>query len=205
MELQAHFDKIEKEGKSISESPFPGEKRKQVEDNDTEIAGPPLQAQKVTSSVFQVGSGSHPPVVNTKKQSDVEVIECDLPAPTGTPRVLAQEDRLSYLPNPSGLLQELEVQRVAIEELAAAKQKATEDLFIALQKKKKEQEVFQKEIDFLRGEVARKSNEQAHEGKRRQSAVAEAAEAAAASATTEAGEVAAAAAHRGACCEAQGL
>ena len=163
-------------GRSLGGTPLflrgrgPGEKRKQVEDTDIEIAGPPLQAQKVTP-VFPVGSGLHPPVVNQKEQSDDEVIDCDLASPTHSPRAPVQENKLNYLPNQSGLLQELEKQRIALEELKTSKQRETEDLFIALQKKTQQQEESQKEIQPLRSEVVRKSNEQAYEDKRRQSAV----------------------------------
>ena len=152
----------DREGRSIVAEPLPGEKRKQVEDTTTELTGPPLQAPKV-------GSGLHPPVLDTpiapppgvsKRDRLVEEVlewETDI-----------QKKQFDYLPNQSGLLLQLEKQQAILESEKASRKKETEELYIALHKKNQEQIENAKEIKFLRDSLAKKSSEQAREEQRKE-------------------------------------
>ena len=162
---QAHFDRIDREGLSIFVEPFPGEKRKQIEDTDTELTGPPLQAPKV-------GSGCHPPVLDTPVESPPGLSKKDRLAE----EVLEwetdiQKKQFDYLPNQSGLLLQLEKQQVTLENEKALRKKETEELYIQLHLKNQEHIENAKEIKFLRDSLAKKSSEQAREEQRREIAV----------------------------------
>ena len=66
-----------------------------------------MQAQKVGSGLHPPVL-SHPPGLSPRGQSDEEVLEWE---------ATVQEEKLDYLPNPSGLLLQLEKQRIVLEEL----------------------------------------------------------------------------------------